>query len=70
MTQYNYLNVKLPKFQIKKLKSATKHVTEVILKHSSSMICNFIVENSFTQKFLLTDRKVLKLCKSFFIIIH
>ena len=38
MTQYNILNLKLLNSQLNKLKSATKHETEVVLRLLSNMI--------------------------------
>ena len=38
MTQYNSLNVKLSNSQLKKLKSAIKNETKVVLRLSSNMI--------------------------------
>ena len=40
MTQYNSLNVKLPKSQLNKFKSAIKNETDVVLRLSSNMIGN------------------------------
>ena len=63
MTQYNSLNVKLSNSQLNKLKSAIKSETEVVLRLLSNMISNN--ENNFPHKFLLTDRQVSNMCKSF-----
>ena len=63
MTQYNSLNVKLSNSQLNKLKSAIKNESEVVLRLSSNMIGNN--ETNFPHKFLLTDRKVSSLRKSF-----
>ena len=40
MIQYISLNVKLSNSQLNELKSAIKNETEVVLRLSSSMICN------------------------------
>ena len=48
---------------IVKLKSAIKNESEVVLRLSSNMIGNN--ETNFPHKFLLTDRKVSSLRKSF-----
>ena len=63
MTQYNSLNVKLPNFQLKKLKSSIKNESEVVLRLSSNMIGDN--ETNFPHKFLLTNRQVVNLCKIF-----
>ena len=63
MTQYNSLNIKLSNLQLNKLKSAIKNESEVVLRLSSSMIGNN--ETNFRHKFLLTDRQVSSLLKSF-----
>ena len=54
MTQYNSLNVKLSNAQIKKLKSAIKNETGVVLRLSSNMISDD--ETNFPHKLLLTKR--------------
>ena len=63
MTQYNSLNVKLSNSQLNKLKSAIKNETEVVLRLSSNMIGNN--ETNFPHKFLLTEKQVPNICKSF-----
>ena len=63
MTQYNSLNVKLPNFQLKKLKSSIKNESEVVLRLSSNMIGDN--ETNFPHKLLLTNRQVVNLCKIF-----
>ena len=63
MTQYNSLNVKLSNSQLNKLKSAIKNETEVVFRLSSNMIGNN--ETNFPHEFLLTDRQVSNLRKSF-----
>ena len=63
MTQYNSLNVKLSNSQLNKIKSAIKNESEVVLRLSSSMICNN--ETNFLHELLLTDRQVASLRKSF-----
>ena len=63
MTQYNSLNVKLPNFQLKKLKYSIKNESEVVLRLSSNMIGDN--ETNFPHKLLLTNRQVVNLCKIF-----
>ena len=58
MTQYNSLNVKVSNLQLKKLKSATKNETEVVLRLTPNMIGDSNYENNFPHKLLLTDRQV------------
>ena len=65
MIQYNSLNAKLSNFQINKLKPATENKTEVVLRLSSNMIGNSDDETNFPHKFLLTNKQVANLCKSF-----
>ena len=57
MTQCNSLNVNLSNSQLNKLKSAViKNKTEVVLRLSSTMICDD--QTNFPHKLLLTNRKV------------
>ena len=63
MTQYNSLNVKLSNSQLKKLKSAIKNETEVVLRLSSNMIGDN--DANFPHKILLTNRQVANLRKAF-----
>ena len=56
MTQYNSLNVKLSNLHLKKLKSAIKNETGVVLRLSLSMIGDD--EINFPHKLLLTNRQV------------
>ena len=63
MTQRNSLNVKLLNSQLNKLKSAIKNKSEVVLKLSSNMIGDD--DANFSQKVLLTNRKVSNLRKAF-----
>ena len=65
MTQYNSLNVKLSNSQLKKLKSAIKNETEVVLRLSPNMIGDSDDETNFPHKLLLTDRQISNICKSF-----
>ena len=62
MTQYNSLNVKLSNSQLRKLKSAIKNESEVVLRLTSNMIVNN--ENNFPHD-ILADRQVSSLRKSF-----
>ena len=65
MTQYHILNVQLSNSQFNKLKSGIKNGTEVILKLSSNVIGDSNDENNFLHKFLLTNRQISKLRKTF-----
>ena len=65
MTQYNSLNIKLSNSQLNKLKSAIKNETEVILRLSSTMICDSDDETNFPHKLLLTNKQVANLRKAF-----
>ena len=65
MNQYNSLNVKISNPQLKKLKSAIKNKTDVILRLSSNMIGNSDDETNFPHKLLLTNRQASNLCKAF-----
>ena len=63
MTQYHSLNVKLSNSQLDKLKPAIKNETEVVLRLSSTIIGNN--EPNFPHEFILTNRQVSNLRKSF-----
>ena len=63
MTQCNSSNVKLSNSQHKKVKSAIKNETEVVLRLPSNMIGDN--ETNFSQKLLLTNRQVANLLKAF-----
>ena len=65
MTQYNTLNVKLPNFQLNKLKFAIKNRNEITLNLSSNLIQNSNDETNFPQKLLLADTQVTKIRKAF-----
>ena len=65
MTQYNSLNVKLSNSQLRKLKSAIKNETDVVLKLYSNMIGLSEDETNFPHKLLLTNRQVATLRKAF-----
>ena len=65
MTHYNNLNVELSNLQLNKLNSGIRKGTEVTLKISSNVICNFNDESTIPDKFLLTNAQVSKLCKAF-----
>ena len=65
MTQYNTLNVKLPNFQLNKLKLGIKNGTEVTLKISSNVIGDSNDENNFPHKSLLTNTQVSRLRNAF-----
>ena len=63
MTQYNSLNVKLSNSQLNKFKSAIKNENEVVLRLSLNMVGDN--ETNFPHKFLLTNRQVSNLRRSF-----
>ena len=63
MTQYSSLNVKLSNSKLKKLNSAIKNETDVVLRLSSNMIGNN--ETNFPHKILLAGRQILSLRQSF-----
>ena len=65
MTQYNSLKVKLSNSQLKKLKSARKNESDVVLRISSSMVGNSNDNTNFPHKLLLTDRQVANIRKAF-----
>ena len=65
MAQYNSLNVKLSNSQLKKLKSAIKNETEVVLRLSSNMIGNSDDKINFPHELLLTNRQVANLRRAF-----
>ena len=64
ITQYSSLNVKFSKSKLIKLKSGIKNGAEVALKLSSNVIDDSNDETNFLHKLLLTDKQVLRLCKS------
>ena len=64
MTQYNSLHVELSNSQLKKLKSAIKNGTDVVLRLSSNMAGNTDDETNFPHKLLLTNRQTLSLRKA------
>ena len=66
MTQYNTLNAKLSNSQLSKLKSGIKNDTEVTLKISSDVVGDSNDENNFSNKLILTNTQVTRLCKAFF----
>ena len=63
MTQCNSSNVKLSNSQLKKVKSAIKNETEVVLRLPSNIIGDN--ETNFSHKLLLTNRQVANLLKAF-----
>ena len=56
---YNFLNSRL-----NNLKSGIKNETEIVLRLSSNILCNFDDVANFPLDLLLTDRKVANLCKT------
>ena len=65
MTQYNSLKWKLSNSQLRKLISAIKYETDMILRVSSNMICNSDDETNFLYKLFLTNRQVANLRRAF-----
>ena len=65
MAQYNGLNARLSNSQLNKLKSAIKNKTEVVSRLSSNVIGHSDDETNFPQTLLLTNRKVVNVCKVF-----
>ena len=65
MTQDNSLNVKLSNSQLRKLKSAIKNETDVVLRLSSNMIGNPDDNANFPHELLLTNRQFSNLRKEF-----
>ena len=65
MTQYNSLNVNLSNSQLRKLKSAIKIESDVVLRISSSMVGDSNDNTNFPHKLLLTDRQVANSRKAF-----
>ena len=63
MTQYNSLNIRLSNSQLKKLNSAIKNETGVVLRLSLNMVDDD--ETNFPHKLLLTNRLVTNLHKAF-----
>ena len=63
MTKYNSLNVNLSISQLNKLKSAIKNETEIVLRLSSNIIGDNVI--NIPHKLLITGRQVASLCKSF-----
>ena len=63
MTQCNSSNVKLSNSRLKKVKSAIKNETEVVLRLPSNIIGDN--ETNFSHKLLLTNRQVANLLKAF-----
>ena len=63
--QHNTLNVKLSNSLLNKLKPEIKDGTGVTLSISSNVVSSSNYESSFTNKLLLTNTKILKICKAF-----
>ena len=53
MSQFNTLNLKLSYSQLNKSKLGIKNGTEVTLKISSNIVCNFNDENNFPRELTL-----------------
>ena len=65
MTQYNWVNVKLSRPQLNKLKAAIKNETEVVITLSPNMIGDSNDKTNFSHELLLTDRQVSSIRKTF-----
>ena len=63
MTQYSSLSLKCSNSYINKLKSGIKTATNVMLNLSLNVIGDSNYEANFSQKLLLNERQVLRLCK-------
>ena len=63
MAHYNTWNVKLPKLQLKTLKSGIKNGTEITLNLSSNLIGNSNNQTNFPHNLLLTNTQVSRFCK-------
>ena len=63
MTQYSILSLKCSNSYINKLKSGIKTATDVMLNLSLNVIGDSNYEANFSQKLLLNERQVLRLCK-------
>ena len=65
MTQYNRVNVKLSRPQLKKLKAAIKNKNDVIIRLSPNMIEDSNDQTNFPHELLLTERQVSSSRKAF-----
>ena len=63
MTQYSSLSLKCSNSYINKSKSGIKTATDVMLNLSLNVIGDSNYEANFSQKLLLNERQVLRLCK-------
>ena len=64
---HNFLNGKLSKSQLNKLKSGTRNCTEATLNLSSNIISSVLmIRLNFPHKLLLAKTQVLRICKSFY----
>ena len=63
MAHYNTWNVKLPKSQLKTLKSGIKNGTEITLNLSSNLIGNSNNKTNFPHNLLLTNNQIWRFCK-------
>ena len=64
MTQYNSLNIKLSNLQLRKLKSAIKNETEVVLRLLSNVIGKSDDETNFPHTLSLTNKQAANLRKA------
>ena len=65
MTQYNTLNVKLPKLELNELKPGIKNGTEVTLNLSLNVVGDSNNETNFLHKLSLTNTQISRLRKAF-----
>ena len=59
------MNIKLSNLQLNKLKLVIKNETVVVLRLTSKMVDKSNYETNFPHKFMLTNRQVLNLRKTF-----
>ena len=65
MTEYNSLNVKVSNSKLNKLKSGIKNDTRVTIKLSLDVVGDSNIDTNFTQKLVLPNLQVSRLCKIF-----
>ena len=63
--QHDTLHIKLSNSLFNKLKPEVKYGTGIILSLSSNVVSSSNYETSFTNRLLLTDTQILKICKAF-----
>ena len=65
MTQYNWVNVKLSRPQLNKLKAAIKNETEVVVTSFPNMIGDSNDKTNFPHELLRTDRQFSSILNAF-----